>query len=274
MKRHLSASPIRRGAGAVRPGVAGAGGTSRRDFLAAGGAAVAGAALLPGRPAGAAPAPGPILVELFTSQGCHSCPPADALLTELCDRPDLFALSLHIDYWDYIGWADPFADPANTAIQRAYARRFGNRALYTPQMVVHGMAEGVGSRRHDMQRLIAGAARRDDAGASVLLDLAAGLVEIRPAGGAVTGPADVFLVTFDRKHEMAISRGENRGKTLTYSHVQRRRATIGTWTGDPVRLTVPDGITATKARGCGVIVQAAGAGPVLGTALVRPWMTV
>src|ERR1700736_1842766 len=89
----------------------------------------------------------PIVVELFTSQGCSSCPPADALLAELAQRPDVIALGFHIDYWDDLGWKDPLSSPAATARQRDYARQFGRRQVYTPQLVVDGAEEAVGSDR-------------------------------------------------------------------------------------------------------------------------------
>src|SRR5277367_5521376 len=96
----------------------------------------------------------PVVVELFTSQGCNSCPPADAYLGELAKRPDVLALSLHVDYWDYIGWRDPFAQHAFTLRQRDYSHALSERYVYTPQMVINGQLQGVGSQRGDIERLI------------------------------------------------------------------------------------------------------------------------
>lgn len=244
-------------------------GVSRRAFVA-GSAALCVAATVPAR-AFADRARGPLLVELFTSQGCSSCPPADSLLTDLCERQDVFALSIHVDYWDYIGWADPFADPANTKVQRAYARTFGRRTIYTPQMVIGGLSEGVGSRRRDMQDKIREALAHDGPGAEVRLDPVGRSIEVEPIG-TTAASADICVVTFDRQHQTIIKRGENRGRTLTYSHVQRSRRKLAQWLGSPVRIPLPSDVAANEDRGIGVIVQTQEAGPVLGTAMYRPWV--
>ncbi|HLJ64950.1 MAG TPA: DUF1223 domain-containing protein, partial [Stellaceae bacterium] len=102
----------------------------------------------------------PVVVELFTSQGCNSCPPADAYLGELAARPDVLALSFHVDYWDYIGWTDPYSSKQATQRQRAYSHQMALRYIYTPQMVVNGTSEGVGSERQTIERLITSAAAR------------------------------------------------------------------------------------------------------------------
>src|SRR5512144_1822690 len=134
-----------------------ASGPGRRSLLiggaAAAGVAVAAARVVPAKTL--APAEGPWAIELFTSQGCSSCPPADAFLGELAKRPDVLALSEHVDYWDYLGWKDPFASSENTQRQRAYSRRLGSGYVYTPQMVVQGTGQIAGTDRHGVLELVA-----------------------------------------------------------------------------------------------------------------------
>src|SRR5690242_20233995 len=129
-------------------------------------ALVLGAGWLSGGAAMAGERAVPVVVELFTSQGCNSCPPADAYLGELAKRPDVLALSLHVDYWDYIGWKDPFAHHAFTLRQREYSRALSQRYVYTPQMVINGDLQGVGSERRTIEALIARAEKEQKAPAS------------------------------------------------------------------------------------------------------------
>ena len=207
------------------------------------------------------------VVELFTSQGCSSCPPADRLLGELAERDDVLALSEHVDYWDYLGWKDPFASVAASQRQRAYAARFDLPYVYTPQMVVQGEAQVVGSERHDVLREIA--AQRPlpvDVDVRALPDQDTMVVEI--GGAPAVGPAEIWLVFFDHRRTTDIRRGENRGRRLTYRNVVRTFERIGTWSGEPV--SVPVDITAMADRGeaCAVLVQGAGTGPIYGAARV------
>ena len=194
----------------------------------------AAAALLP---LGAAAQGTPVVVELFTSQGCSSCPPADALLTELAGREGVIALALHVDYWDYLGWKDDFGRPGNTARQRAYAKAAHSRSIFTPEMVVQG-AERV--KGHDAERILAEIARHAAAaGRGRARAWSATATRSRSTSrrtGAETGPADVHLVRFLPSAEVAIEAGENAGRTVTYSNIVTDWETIARWDGTaPVR---------------------------------------
>ncbi|NNG02646.1 MAG: DUF1223 domain-containing protein [Inquilinus sp.] len=211
----------------------------------------------------------PTVVELFTSQGCSSCPPADRLLGELAERGDVLALGYHIDYWDYIGWSDPFASPEATARQRAYGRALDLRGVFTPQMVVDGAESVVGSRSRDVTRALERAPSSRPAAVAVTVEMPAPErlhVEIG-AGHHAGPPAEIVLVRFDEAHTTSVARGENRGRTLTDVNVVRDFTVIGRWTGAPVSLdtAIPPG---ELPGGCAVLVQTAGHGPILGAAQV------
>ncbi len=225
---------------------------------------------LPGpRGAGAQESATPVLVELFTSQGCSSCPPADALLGELAGRADVIALSLHVDYWDYIGWKDPYASPMNTDRQRRYAEALNLRYVFTPQIVVDGRANVVGSRRDEVLAEIEAAAGRAKPLKIQFLTEGGGKVVI-PAGQAPDAGATVWLAVYDRNHSTEIKRGENAGRTLRNANVVRSFERLGTWTGE--RLEIPLDLVGAAARGrdgCAVIVQEGRAGPVLAAAAMN-----
>ena len=205
----------------------------------------------------------PVVVELYTSQGCSSCPPADALLTELARRPGVVALSLHVDYWDYIGWRDPYGSPMNTERQRRYADTLGLPYVYTPQMIIDGQANVVGSNRDEVLDLIERALARGKPLAIEILTDGGGKVVI-PAGHAPATGATVWLAVYDREHATPIKRGENAGRTIRNSNVVRMFERLGTWTGE--RLEVPLDLAGAAARGrfgCAVIVQQGRTGPIL-----------
>lgn len=217
-------------------------------------------------------APGNLtVVELFTSQGCNSCPPADRLLGELAARKDVLGLSYHVDYWDYLGWKDTFSLPESSVRQRGYVGHAGGRYAYTPQIVVGGEHQVVGSRRAAVETAI-----REEAAEPMTVEIRA-----RPDGGGMwhvaMEPTElpeivwVWLVTFDDRHDVDIERGENSGKTLSYYNVVRRIERIATWDGRTA-LDVPVDMRQAWADGrdgCAVIVQTAGFGPVLGAARIR-----
>ena len=208
------------------------------------------------------------VVELFTSQGCSSCPPADKFLGDLAERGDVLALSYHVDYWDYIGWKDPFAKPVHTTRQRSYAGRFGLSYVYTPQMVVHGAAQAVGSDRSavntrikQLQKTLRVPVSLSRQGNNVVVNL-----PDLPSEHAAP-ESEVWMVVFDKKHVTPVKRGENEGRTIDNFNVVRNLVRIGTWNGKAGKMTaaLPDGITKAK-NGCAVIVQASGTGRILGAA--------
>jgi hypothetical protein len=209
----------------------------------------------------------PVVVELYTSQGCSSCPPADALLAELATRGDLIALGLHVDYWDYIGWEDPFALPANTARQRAYARRLDRRTVYTPQIVVDGTYDVIGSRPRAVANAIAMAA---EAPPQVRPQLVADGLALPET--ALDGPAAVWLFVYDAWHETAIGHGENAGRRLGYAHVVRRAEKLADWDGRALDLPLDlSGDRAAGRKGAAVVVHAPGEtlGKIVGAAKVE-----
>lgn len=218
----------------------------------------------------------PVVVELFTSQGCSSCPPADAYLSELASRPDILALSMHVDYWNGLGWRDPFSSTEVTERQRAYARTLGGRYVYTPQMVINGRVHAVGSDRAKVAGLIA-APRPDRAYAPslALLDGRGGELEIALGKASFVGRATVWLVGFDNRHATRVGSGENSDRTLAYSNVVRSIRAVGQWSGRSSVLKVDIGPErAAKYDNVAVIVQAGGTGPIItaarrGRAVIR-----
>ncbi|WP_085902347.1 DUF1223 domain-containing protein [Kiloniella majae] len=174
----------------------------------------------------------PVVIELFTSQGCSSCPPADALLSELADQPGIIALSYHVDYWDYIGWKDPFSSPEATQRQRDYGSSLSLRYVYTPQLVIDGRRELVGSRRGDVLLGIEEAAK---AGKAVSLSIAGNtLSEPTVSFGKelpLEGSATLWVAVFDEQHETEIQRGENKGLFMVNKHVVRGFERAAEWNG-------------------------------------------
>jgi hypothetical protein len=183
----------------------------------------------------------PIVVELFTSQGCSSCPPADSYLTEIASsRPNVLPLAFHVTYWNGLGWRDPFSLDSATRRQAAYEARFGDGS-YTPELVVDGRKGVVGSQRDDVEDAIAWA-RRTAVTATTLSAVRAGdAIEIHVGGGRAQGR--LVLVGYDRLHQTSVGRGENSGRTLTESNIVRSIVPVAPWTGVPLSLTVaaPDG---------------------------------
>ena len=199
------------------------------------------------RPAAAGPQ---AVVELFTSQGCSSCPPADALFVELARRPELVALTLPVDYWDYLGWKDTLAHPSFTARQRAYAHRRSDRQLYTPQAIVNGTKPCVGSDRTQIEAWIA---------PSLPVEVSAverdGTVAIEIAESATETAADVWVLPVLRSQTVQIGRGENGGRTVTYANVVRGVIRVGEWRGAATRLEVPLATARGEADGYVVLLQ-------------------
>jgi len=183
----------------------------------------------------------PVVVELFTSQGCSSCPPANAFLNELSKRPsDVLALAFHVTYWDYLGWKDPFSLKVATDRQERYGRRFGDGS-YTPEIVVDGSTGVVGSYRDDVDRAIAKARANSATVADVRVMTKNGKASIDV--GAGQGAARVLLVGFDREHVTPIGRGENRGRTMAEANIVRSFRSVAEWNGMPIHLDeqLPEG---------------------------------
>lgn len=210
------------------------------------------------------------VVELFTSQGCSSCPPADAFLGELSKKEDIIALTLAVDYWDYLGWKDTFGSPAHSKRQTDYARRRGDSQIYTPQMVINGRTHAVGSRRHSVLRAIK--AERSAAEQSwVPVTLKSGDKAIMVSAGDYRGKgtppeATIWLLLSTHKESVEIKRGENRGETIDYYNVVRQMVPIGTWNGKAVEVKLPKSDLMAGYDGCTALLQVNGAGEILGAA--------
>ena len=204
------------------------------------------------------------VVELFTSQGCSSCPPAEAYLGELARRDGLLALEMHVDYWDYIGWKDPFATPASTDRQRSYNKRLGRGYVYTPQIVVDGVTEAMGSDKRAVDRQIEAARAQPRPHIAIrVFTTGAGRLAIELPAGDTGKLCDVILVGFDPEHMTKVLRGENNGKTLSNYNVVREMQRVGFWAGQPATIELPRLDPAAK-RGWAVIVQGERTGPVMG----------
>lgn len=228
-------------------------------------------AIFAATPAGSAPDPAAQVrgvVELFTSQGCSSCPPADKLLGDLAKSSDLIALSFPVDYWDYIGWKDTLADPAFTARQKAYAAQRGDGQIYTPQAVIDGVTHVVGSDRMEISGALTSSAQRKGAmTVPVTLAVANGQVSIDVGAAPADGPrkASVWLLDTIPSKTVAIGRGENSGRTLTYTNVVRKISKLGDWTGEPAHFALASRL---NNGGYVVLLQAGEPGPgvILGAA--------
>jgi hypothetical protein len=210
----------------------------------------------------------PVVVELFTSQGCSSCPPADALLGELSKRSDVLTLGFHVDYWDYIGWKDPYASKLATKRQKQYAESFKLSFVYTPQMVVNGAAESVGSDKAGIEAAVEKAKTRPAVHPTLMLERRAdGGLLVHVGAAEAKRPATVWLACFDRQRSTAVPRGENAGSTLTNYHIVRHFESLGTWKGQMLDFSVGPDVVAEYAgkpdQDMAVLVQTDGVGPIL-----------
>jgi hypothetical protein len=222
--------------------------------------AIAMPAVLQAGPAFAGNAKAPVVVELFTSQGCNSCPPADAVLADLTGQHDVITLSYHVNYWDYLGWKDTFATPETTQRQRDYAKFLNERTIYTPQIVIGGRTHIIGSRKDEVMTGVATAAQAHGAkaGKTPLVAMekrADGKLTLRVAAAKVQDVA-VILVRYDTRREVAIERGENRGKTFTYHNVVRDIRTLASWNGQAMEMELdPQDLWRDGRDGCAVLLQ-------------------
>jgi hypothetical protein len=214
------------------------------------------------------------VVELFTSQGCNSCPPADALFAELAAKEDLVALAYHVDYWDYLGWQDTLSRKENTERQYDYMRAFGSRSVYTPQAVINGRVHVNGASRGEVDGALARMARIGEGmRVGIKVSRTSDRVMI-DAGDAGAGPSDahVVIVYFDPPHTIKIGEGENTGRKMTYWNAVTSIQTAGMWHGKAQRYELPMSEIAKKG-GCAVLLQSVGKdglpGPILGAAFIR-----
>jgi hypothetical protein len=207
----------------------------------------------------------PVVVELYTSQGCSSCPPADAIFGELKERDDVIAIALHVDYWDYIGWKDEFGDPVHADRQRTYANKAGRRSIYTPEMIVNGQTDIVGAKPMALSKAIA---EHKEASLRMTLDAVRNgdTLDVRgtvPTSGAMQ--MEIHVLQIMPVHLSKITRGENRGNTYEYSNIAHDWRLAGTWDGKSpldmsLEVTGDDPIV--------VLVQEAGGGPIVAAARI------
>jgi hypothetical protein len=213
------------------------------------------------------------VVELFTSQGCSSCPPADKVIGELAKDPSIIAMSMPIDYWDYLGWKDTLADSRFSARQKAYSRMRGDREVYTPQAVINGSVHVVGSDLTSIENAIGATSKEGVMSVPVTMTQSGKQLTVSVAAASkapVAQHGEVWICSISKAIPISIGRGENRGKELTYYNVVRNLVKVGDWNGNPGSWTVPlesvehDGVDAAVA-----IVQDGGRdkpGPMLGAA--------
>lgn len=216
------------------------------------------------------------IIELFTSQGCNLCPPADALFEKYVRRDDVVALTMPVDYWDYLGWKDTLATPRNSARQRAYARARGDGQVYTPQVVVNGLGHVNGADERAIEKAMA---RTDEALKRRHVDMylaAEGDTLIIKAGAApaALGKASgtIWLALVKKVEKVHILRGENGGRKIAYHNVVRELTPVGKWSGEAVTLKLPKHhLMQQGSDGCTVFLQQGRAGPILGAAEMADW---
>lgn len=210
----------------------------------------------------------PIVVELFTSEGCGTCLAANDFLHELAERRELLPLSFHVDYWDYLGWQDRFAVPAFADRQRAYAAARGKSMMYTPQMVVAGAIESLGTDRKAVEKALKAAERRHEMFAIGLAKDEAGAIHLRLPAAQLSVPASLWFVTYTYEEASDIKAGENRGKRMVTTNVVRSLRKLGMWSGaaeDRIIALNSDEI-ARKPDACAIIANEAEFGPVVAAA--------
>jgi len=212
------------------------------------------------------------VVELFTSQGCSSCPEADKVLAEYAKKQKVLALSFHVDYWNYLGWKDTFSQAEFTERQKRYAATFRRRGIYTPQAVINGRDHAVGSRRGDIESLIQ-SYTKSGKGLTVALNTRRDMEKIRVTTDAASGDATLWVVYFDKKRQVKIKRGENRGRTITYHNVVRNVSMLGMMKQGKIDVTLPlEEMKRTGHEACAIILQQTTVhgtpGPILGAAII------
>jgi len=211
------------------------------------------------------------VVELYTSQGCSSCPPADKVLADVRTQDDILALGFHVDYWNYLGWKDTFAQAEFTKRQRDYNRSLEAKSVYTPQIIVHGLKGVVGSRKSDVKDLINFAETRRTTGPAISFAQMDGeMFKLHVPKGESVVPATIWLVGYDHRKTVDIKRGELRGKTQTYHNVVRSLKRVGTWHGDEIKLTLDkEDLSDLACDDYAIIIQQRDTGPVLAASRLK-----
>lgn len=213
------------------------------------------------------------VVELFTSQGCNSCPPADAVLAELAERGDVIALGYHVDYWDYLGWKDTLATAENTERQKLYGQAFGKREVYTPQAIINGRVHMKGGKRAAVTAALSELDRtKQGMSVDITVTNTADSVVIDAAGAPDgRGDAHLLLVHFEKVKPVTIERGENKGQVIEYINPVVDVQTAGMWHGKATRIELPRS-EMNKKGGCAILLQQVSKdglpGPILGAAIV------
>lgn len=224
-----------------------------------------------GLPIGPQAVPVRAVIELYTSQGCSSCPPADVVLQSFANDPDVIALSFPVDYWDYLGWKDTLASPRNSERQRAYAKARGDGAIYTPQVVVNGTLHVNGAQKADITSAIQQTNKTLDLARVPLwfwqerntLNIAAGTA---PAGRNIK-EATIWLGVVQSTAAVDIKRGENSGKSLVYTNVVRELTPIGLWKGQAMKIQIPRAaVMLAETQKSVVLIQEGKAGPIIAAA--------
>jgi hypothetical protein len=198
------------------------------------------------------------VVELFTSQGCASCPPADANLKKLLDQGDVIALSYHVDYWNYVGWTDTMSSKENTERQYGYAHSFGRSSVYTPQAIINGRDHVKGADLDGINNKI-DSLRAKGLGLTVPVQAQMKGDEIEIEIGPGSGRADIVVAYFTRKDQVNVLRGENSGRQMEYWHSVYDVQTVGMWEGQPTKITLPaKSLGKSKKDGCAILLQSSG----------------
>ncbi len=204
----------------------------------------------------------PAVVELYTSEGCSSCPPAEAYVGELAQRPDVLALSFHVDYWDELGWRDRFGIPEATPRQRGYATALNRSSVYTPQIVIDGREDFVGSDRQKIGRVLS----NPRSGIPMTIDVHDGLLHIDLVAMPGISPSEVLLVPYRRSAVSAIGRGENSGRTITEYNIVRSVQHLGSFMGEGKKYAANVASLPEDATDVAVLVQVLGQGPIISAA--------
>ena len=205
----------------------------------------------------------PAVLELFTSEGCSSCPPAEAYVGELARRPNVLALAFHVDYWDDLGWHDRFGLPESVQRQRVYAKALGLSSVYTPQAVIDGRADFVGSDVASIDKRLS----EKRSGVAVGVAVHDGEVQIDIGMQERAAPSDVILIAYLRNAVSNIARGENSGRTLTEFNIVRAIRTLGRWDGRMQQYRAALKSLPSDATDVAVLVQPSGQGPITGAGM-------